>query len=96
MFVQNHVKCTTFLISVSVSICFTFHISIILFTLLSLFFFLNRLEQFNDVLSQENALNVGSEFPLFDVAALQLVESKGSIPLEASSVSQTIDLSRET
>ncbi|CAA7030885.1 unnamed protein product [Microthlaspi erraticum] len=43
------------------------------------------LEQFNDVLSQENALNVDSETPLFDLAALQLVESKGSIPLEAAS-----------
>uniref|UniRef100_A0A1J3EAF5 histone deacetylase n=1 Tax=Noccaea caerulescens TaxID=107243 RepID=A0A1J3EAF5_NOCCA len=43
------------------------------------------LEQFNDVLSQENGLNVGSEFPLFDLAALQLVDSKGSIPLEAAS-----------
>ncbi|VVB17571.1 unnamed protein product [Arabis nemorensis] len=42
------------------------------------------LEQFNDVLFQENGLNVDSDFPLFDLAALQLVENKGSGSLEAS------------
>ncbi|KAG7613759.1 Ureohydrolase domain superfamily [Arabidopsis suecica] len=40
------------------------------------------LEQFNDVLSQENGLNVDSDSPVFDLAALQLVDNKGSI-LEA-------------
>ncbi|ESQ31827.1 hypothetical protein EUTSA_v10003787mg [Eutrema salsugineum] len=43
------------------------------------------LEQFNDVLFQENGLKVDSDSPLFDLAALQLVENKGSIPLEAAS-----------
>lgn len=49
---------------------------------------MNRLEQFNDVLFQENVLNVDSDSPLFDLAALQLVENKGSVSLEAASVSQ--------
>jgi len=49
--------------------------------------FVNRLEQFNDVLSQENGLNVDSDSPVFDLAALQLVDNKGSI-LEAPLVSQ--------
>ena len=48
---------------------------------------MNRLEQFNDVLSQENGLNVDSDSPVFDLAALQLVDNKGSI-LEAPLVSQ--------
>ncbi|KAL1215106.1 Histone deacetylase 5 [Cardamine amara subsp. amara] len=43
------------------------------------------LEQFNDVLFQENVLNVDSDSPLFDLAALQLVENKGSLSLEAAS-----------
>ncbi|CAN8264847.1 unnamed protein product [Cochlearia groenlandica] len=44
------------------------------------------LEQFNDVLFQENALKVDTDSPpLFDLAALQLAENKGSIPLEAAS-----------
>lgn len=55
-------------------------------------FFLNRLEQFNDVLFQENGLNVDSDFPLFDLAALQLVENRGSVSLEAALVSQTINV----
>ncbi|KAJ0248769.1 Histone deacetylase 5 [Hirschfeldia incana] len=39
------------------------------------------LEQFNDVLFQENGLKVDSDSPLFDLDTLQLVEKKGSIPL---------------
>ena len=53
---------------------------------------MNRLEQFNDVLFQENGLNVDSDSPLFDLAALKLVENKGSLSLEAASVSQTTNL----
>ncbi|KAG7535015.1 hypothetical protein ISN45_Aa08g025040 [Arabidopsis thaliana x Arabidopsis arenosa] len=43
------------------------------------------LEQFNDVLFQENWLNVDSDSPLFDLAALQLVENQGSISLVPAS-----------
>ncbi|WZY84652.1 hypothetical protein YC2023_031036 [Brassica napus] len=39
------------------------------------------LEQFNDVLFQENGLKVDSDSPLFDLDTLQLVEKKGSTPL---------------
>ncbi|KAL0718294.1 hypothetical protein Bca4012_067616 [Brassica carinata] len=41
----------------------------------------NRLEQFNDVLFQENGMKVNSDTPLFDLSALQLVQKNGSIPL---------------
>lgn len=57
---------------------------------------MNRLEQFNDVLFQENVLNVDSDSPLFDLAALQLVENKGSVSLEAASVSQITNVDIET
>ncbi|CAF1716427.1 histone deacetylase 5 isoform X1 [Brassica napus] len=41
------------------------------------------LEQFNDVLFQENGLNVDFASPIFGLTALQLVEKNGSTPLEA-------------
>ncbi|KAJ4872002.1 Histone deacetylase 5 [Raphanus sativus] len=41
------------------------------------------LEQFNDVLFQENGLNVDFDSPIFDLTALKLVENNGSTPLEA-------------
>ncbi|XP_010522651.1 PREDICTED: histone deacetylase 5-like [Tarenaya hassleriana] len=37
------------------------------------------LEQFNDVLFQENHLNVDADSPLFDLTALDLIENKGSL-----------------
>ncbi|KAF3499203.1 hypothetical protein F2Q69_00039955 [Brassica cretica] len=43
----------------------------------------NSLEQFNDVLFQENGLNVDFASPIFGLTALQLVEKNGSTPLEA-------------
>ncbi|XP_010456940.1 PREDICTED: histone deacetylase 5 [Camelina sativa] len=43
------------------------------------------LEQFNDVLCQENGLNVDTDLPVFDLAALQLAENKGAIIPEAVS-----------
>ncbi|XP_023633606.1 histone deacetylase 5 isoform X1 [Capsella rubella] len=43
------------------------------------------LEQFNDVLCQENGLNLDSDSASFDLAALQSVENKGSILPEAVS-----------
>ncbi|CAG7860283.1 unnamed protein product [Brassica rapa] len=47
----------------------------------SFLFSWNRLEQFNDVLFQENGMKVDSDTPLFDLAAMQLVQNNGSIPL---------------
>ncbi|KAL0856375.1 hypothetical protein Bca101_061528 [Brassica carinata] len=44
----------------------------------------NSLEQFNDVLFQENGLNVDFDSPIFDLTALKLVENNGSTPLEAA------------
>ncbi|CAN6854369.1 unnamed protein product [Brassica oleracea] len=41
----------------------------------------DSLEQFNDVLFQENGMKVDSDSPLFDLSALQLVQNNGSIPL---------------
>ncbi|KAF3499204.1 hypothetical protein F2Q69_00039954 [Brassica cretica] len=41
----------------------------------------HMLEQFNDVLFQENGMKVDSDSPLFDLSALQLVQNNGSIPL---------------
>ena len=70
MFLQNHVKCYYHSVSVS-----------LLSKLESFLFSWNRLEQFNDVLFQENGMKVDSDTPLFDLAALQLVQNNGSIPL---------------
>ncbi|KAG2278379.1 hypothetical protein Bca52824_060934 [Brassica carinata] len=44
-------------------------------------FYRITLEQFNDVLFQENGMKVDSDSPLFDLSALQLVQNNGSIPL---------------
>lgn len=78
MFLQNHVKCYYHSVSVS-----------LLSKLESFLFSWNRLEQFNDVLFQENGLNVDFASPIFGLTALQLVEKNGSTPLEAALVSQT-------
>ncbi|AED97416.1 putative histone deacetylase [Arabidopsis thaliana] len=43
------------------------------------------LEQFNDLLFQENELNVDSDYPFFDLAALRLAEKEGSISLQTAS-----------
>jgi len=53
--------------------------------------FVIRLEQFNDLLFQENELNVDSDYPFFDLAALRLAEKEGSISLQTASVSQITD-----
>ncbi|CAH8305491.1 unnamed protein product [Eruca vesicaria subsp. sativa] len=42
------------------------------------------LEQFNDVLFQENGLNIDFDSPIFDLTSLKLVENNGSTPLEAT------------
>lgn len=83
MFVQNHVKCN-FFFSKFLSLSRGFLICLLLV------FYFNRLEQFNDVLFQENGLKVDSDSPLFDLDTLQLVEKKGSTPL--ASVSQTTNV----
>ena len=41
-----------------------------------------RLEQFNDVLFQENGLNPETSHPLFDSAALQTIQTEKSISVE--------------
>ncbi|KAJ0236326.1 hypothetical protein HA466_0256500 [Hirschfeldia incana] len=47
-------------------------------------FYRITLEQFKDVLFQENGMKVDSDSPLFDLSALQLVQSNVSIPLAKS------------
>ncbi|CAN7024431.1 unnamed protein product [Brassica oleracea var. botrytis] len=58
----------------------TFCSTLELFSDLSVFL-KDSLEQFNDVLFQENGMKVDSDSPLFDLSALQLVQNNGSIPL---------------
>lgn len=48
-----------------------------------------RLEQFNDVLRQENSLKEEMGFPLFDLSALDFVIQNKSIPLVAVKVCYT-------
>ena len=46
----------------------------------------NRLEQFNDILFQENVPNYDMSSPVFDLAALQSIANKGSVALEVFKV----------
>lgn len=41
-----------------------------------------RLEQFNDVLLQENVSNLEMSHPLFDSTALQTIQTEKSVSLE--------------
>lgn len=59
-----------------------FEIRVLILFFFSILFLCIRLEQFNDVLHQENILNYDMSHPLFDLTALQTIQTEKCISVD--------------